>query len=201
MPTDTWRMMMATAGAWFVASCSIPVDLAYRPPAVPAAFPIAGAERVMLSIGVVDQRTFSRDAVAETIATRWVATPDVAERLRLSLEQEFKALGFSIGQTGVPMRVELFNVNAEVREQGWRMWWAGYVAFRIRVQDAAGQQSFEDTFFGQSETNFIPLMPARTVRLCLEAALVEAIEKAATDLALQKILLAGGGWVPRAPGP
>jgi uncharacterized lipoprotein YajG len=122
--------------------CSNVTDetVALAPPAMTAATPQQGAEKVGLSVVAVDKRAPPRDRIANkngVAGAKVVASNDVVDLVREAVEQELRATGFARGG-GLVVTVELESFyglygggqSTTVRAQ---------VAFTLRVRAPSGE--------------------------------------------------------------
>ena len=205
-----YRQMRAAIAALsavcLLAACAlsedkVPVD--YVPASTLAILP--GAENVTLSLTATDRRVQYADRIGTKKngygmeMARIVATNDVVDLVRRSLEQEFKAQGFRIGEDGAAVAIEVQNFYNNFKVGLVSGIAAAEVNFSLKVRDAAGTLLYQQFYAGTGAVEGVMLASGTNAKAGVEKALAAAIRMAGDDVELQKALLST--WPRSAPVP
>ncbi len=156
------------------------VDVVYRPL---TASPVAGAERVGLTILATDVRVDNRDRISATKngrgmnATPIVASQNVVAVVRDAISAELAQRGFRIGQGGTSLVIEIAAFYNDFRFSYASGDSVAAVAFNARVQAADGRVTFERLVVGRSHLHAVPFATPDEAKRALELALSDAVEQ------------------------
>lgn len=197
MRVDLLRMIAAITAVCFLSGCALTEDkttVAYVP-ASPSAGALPGAESVMLLFTATDKRTQYKDRISTKKngygmeMARIVPTNDVADLTRSALEQEFKALGFSIGAGGLTVGVELQNFYTNFKAGILSGTAVAEVGFALRVKDVTGASLYTQFYSGAGTVDNVMLASGENAKAAVEKALGNAVQEAVGDKALLQVLL------------
>lgn len=158
-----------------------------------AASPIAGAERITVTVRAADARTANRGRIStkkngygmEMAAIRLQG--DVAEVVRDALASELKARGYRLGAGGpvVSAAVEAFYNDFKVGAFAGRA--ESDVQLTVAVADAGGGERYRRTLAGKAAKT-VQLASGKNAAASLSAALSDAIGKLMADPAFTAAL-------------
>jgi len=197
--------MVAVAAAWALSACAltedkVPVD--YVSAGGPETGALAGAADVAIVLTATDQRTVFADRISTKKngygmeMARIVATNDVVELVRSSLEMELKALGFRTEAGGLPIGIELQNFYNNFRQGFWSGDAVGEVAFVLKVRAPGGTLLYSQLYSATGIEANIQLASGENAKAALQKALTAAIKAAIEDQALRQALLSAGARQP-----
>jgi uncharacterized lipoprotein YajG len=181
-----------------LSACALAEDketLAYVPNEAVA--PVPGAQGVVLAVSAKDARVQFTDRISTKKngygmeMARITSTNDVVELVRSSVERELKAEGFTIGQGGSTVAIELQNFYNNFR---YSMTWtaAAEVAFSVKVRTAAGALLYTGNYDATATLDGVFLASGSNAKEALQKALTQALRKMIDDRALQAALLSSG---------
>jgi uncharacterized lipoprotein len=190
-------MIVAITVGGILSGCALvedktPIDYV---PAGQSVAEIPGAENVRLMFTASDRRTQYGDRVSTKKngygmeMARIVSTNDVVELTRTALQQEFKALGFAIGEGGLVVGVELQQFYAHFKSGFFSGTAVAEVGFALRVKDAAGALLYMQFYSAVGTVDDVMLASGTNAKAALEKALGNAVKEAINDKALIQALL------------
>lgn len=171
----------------------VPVD--YVSATSPGTGVLPGAADVAIVLTAIDQRSAYGDRISTKRngygmeMARILATNDVVELVRGSLERELTALGFRTGAVGLPVRVELRNFYNNFKVGFFSGDAEAEVAFVLKVTDPPGALLFSHFYSGTGTEAKIQLASGENAKAALQKALTAAIKAAIEDPALRQALL------------
>ena len=205
MKSHFLRTMVAVVAAGTLSACAlvedkVPVD--YVSAGVPETGALAGAADVAIVLTATDQRTVFADRIGTKKnvygmeMARIVATNDVVELVRGSLERELRALGFRTEAGGVPVGIELQNFYNDFRTGFWSGDAVAEVAFVLKVRDASGALLFSQLYSATGIEEKIQIASGENAKAALQKALTGAIKAAIDDPQLRQALLSARSRPP-----
>jgi uncharacterized lipoprotein YajG len=176
------RMIAAVTAVCFLSGCALTEDkttVAYVP-AGPSADTRPGPEGVTLSFTASDKRVQYGDRISTKKngygmeMARIVSANDVVELTRTALQQEFKAVGFNIGTSGVVIGVELQTFYTDFKSGFFSGTAVAQVGFAHRIKDAVGVPLYMQVYSATGTIDGVHLASGENAKAAVEKALALA---------------------------